>query len=332
MYHHQLSQKKSGEIARAQSLATDIDTAAPGNALVQDHAIQEIEAVVTVVIEAVTEAAIVVATAIEADDRVLIVEEIDHPQGIEDEIEVDDIEAEAGVDQEIDHLEEESRKVDQEVDLVLDQGLLESDLKIPRKRLKKMDEIVLKPLIKKPVMRIVQNPQGLRNIKSPKNRRRRKKKRKRKNTDVIALVLNLSSASASQGQSRNQSLSRNPSMKNRKSVRNQQRRLKMNSRQLMQVQFETSGKDPRKMMRRTTSSISGKVLAQRSQMTQKKQSKKKKLQRQMMRAKPLQILSAQRINRQRRSSLMHANGNLSIRTKKIMNHPRLKLRMTSHTR
>lgn len=175
MYHHQLSQKKSGEIARAQSLATDIDTAAPGNALVQDHAIQEIEAVVTVVIEAVTEAAIVVATAIEADDRVLIVEEIDHPQGIEDEIEVDDIEAEAGVDQEIDHLEEESRKVDQEVDLVLDQGLLESDLKIPRKRycdvhkyhvlyrrfrLKKMDEIVLKPLIKKPVMRIVQNPQG----------------------------------------------------------------------------------------------------------------------------------------------------------------------------
>jgi len=118
-----------------------------------------------------------------------------------------------------------------------------------------MVEIILNLPIKKPIKRIFRSPQGQRNIKSPKNRKRRKKKRKRKNTDVIALVLSLSSANASQEQSRNQSLSTSLSMKNRKSVRNQQRQQKMNSRRLMPVQFETSGNDPRKMMRRTTSSI-----------------------------------------------------------------------------
>lgn len=78
---------------------------------------------------------------------------------------------------------------------------------------------------------------------------------------------------------------------------------------------------------------SGKVLALRSQMTQKKQSEKKKLQRRMMQVRmPLQTLSTQGIIRQSRSSLTHANGNLSIRTKKIMIHLRPKLRMTSRTR
>jgi len=111
MFHHQLSEKKSDEIALDQSHATDIDTVARGSALGQDHETEEIEVVVSVETEAVTEAAIVVAT----------------------EIEVDDTEAEAGVDQEIDHPEEEGREVDQEVDLVLDQDLPESDLKIPTK-------------------------------------------------------------------------------------------------------------------------------------------------------------------------------------------------------
>ena len=82
------------------------------------------------------EAEIVAVTRIEAGDPALIVivEETGHPQGIADEIEVGDIEAEAGVDQEIDHPEENDREADQEVDLVLDQGLLESVLKIPKKR------------------------------------------------------------------------------------------------------------------------------------------------------------------------------------------------------
>lgn len=278
MYHHRPSEKKSDEIARDQSLETDIDTAAHGNAPVQDHAIEEIEVAATVEIEA----EIVVATGIEVGDRALIVivEEIVHPPGIADEIEVDDTGAEAEVDREIDHQEEEDRQVNQEVDLVVDQGLLESDLKIPIKRPKKMDEIVLKLLIKKPIIRIFQTPQGPRSIKSPKNRRRRKKKRKRKNIGVTALDLNLSSENASPGQSPSQSLSTSLFTKNRKSVQN---RLKMNSRPLMPVQFEISGNDHRKMTRRmTTSSISGKVLVLRSQMTQKKQSEKKKLQRRMM--------------------------------------------------
>lgn len=333
MCHHRPSQKRSDEIARDQSLETDIDTAAHGNAPVQDHAIEEIEVAVTVEIEVAIEVEIVVATGIEVDDRALIVivEEIVHPPGIADEIEVDDRGAEAEVDQEIDLQEEEYHQVNQEVDLVVDQGLLESDLKIPIKRPKKMDEVVLKLLIKKPVIRIVQTPQGPRSIKNPKNRRRRKKKRKRKNIGVTVLDLNRSSANASPGQSPNQSLSTNLFMKNLKSVQN---RMKMDSRPLMPAQFEISVNDPRKMTRRmTTSSISGKVLALRSQMTQKKQSEKKKLQRRMMQARmPLQTLSAQGINRQSRSSLTHANGNLSIRTKKIMNHLRPKLRMTSRTR
>jgi len=133
MFHHQLSEKKSDEIALDQSHATDIDTVARGSALGQDHETEEIEVVVSVETEAVTEAAIVVATEIEVEDRALIAEEIGHPQGTADEIEVDDTEAEAGVDQEIDHPEEEGREVDQEVDLVLDQDLPESDLKIPTK-------------------------------------------------------------------------------------------------------------------------------------------------------------------------------------------------------
>ena len=136
MYHHRPSEKKSDEIARDQSLETDIDTAAHGNAPVQDHAIEEIEVAATVEIEAVIEAEIVVATGIEVGDRALIVivEEIVHPPGIADEIEVDDTGAEAEVDRGIDHQEEEDRQVNQEVDLVVDQGLLESDLKIPIKR------------------------------------------------------------------------------------------------------------------------------------------------------------------------------------------------------
>jgi hypothetical protein len=176
MCHHRPSQKRSDEIARDQSLETDIDTAAHGNAPVQDHAIEEIEVAVTVEIEVAIEVEIVVATGIEVDDRALIVivEEIVHPPGIADEIEVDDRGAEAEVDQEIDLQEEEYHQVNQEVDLVVDQGLLESDLKIPIKRFrlimlsltyrlfrpKKMDEVVLKLLIKKPVIRIFQTPQG----------------------------------------------------------------------------------------------------------------------------------------------------------------------------
>ena len=77
------------------------------------------------------EAEIVAVTRIEAGDPALIViaEETGQPQEIVDEIEVGDIEAEAGVDQEIDHPEENDREADQEVDLVLDQGLLESVMK-----------------------------------------------------------------------------------------------------------------------------------------------------------------------------------------------------------
>ena len=130
MCHHQQSEKKSDEIARDPSLATDIDTVAIGNDPVQDHAIEE-EVAVKVEKKVVIEAEIVVARRIEAGDLALIVivEETVLPQGIADEIEVGDIEAEAGVDQEIDHPEEDDREADQEVDLVLDQGLLESVLK-----------------------------------------------------------------------------------------------------------------------------------------------------------------------------------------------------------
>lgn len=64
----------------------------------------------------------------------MIVEEIVHPPEIAGETEVDDTGAEAEVDQEIDLQEEEDHQVNQEVDLVVDRGLLESDLKIPIKR------------------------------------------------------------------------------------------------------------------------------------------------------------------------------------------------------